>query len=130
MAIAVSVVAAGVSLGSAVAWRNRHEDLRPLPAMLAAYTLHGGTHILIALALRAYVPGLATVPLVILPYSWWAWTQLRYANVPLPWRRLWRDAARGGFVATGLAVGGHVVADVLVSAAGKARGAAWPSRRR
>jgi hypothetical protein len=45
---------------------------RLLPAALAAYTAHGLTHLAQSAVLRSYTPGVATVPLVIAPYSVWA----------------------------------------------------------
>lgn len=109
MVTAVSVVTAGVFVTTAIAWRRIDDDLGPLPAVLTAYTAHGGTHLLQTVVLGEYTPGVLTVPLVIAPYSVWAWQTLRRAGVRRRRSELRRDAALGGIAAIGLALTGHAV---------------------
>jgi hypothetical protein len=113
MVTAVGVVAAGVGVSTAFAWRHLDDDLGPLPAVLTAYTAHGGTHLLQAVVLGEYTPGVATVPLVIAPYSWWAWRTLRRAGLRRARPQVVRDAALGGVAAVGLAVVGHAVGRIV-----------------
>lgn len=51
-------------------------------AVLAAFGLHGVVHLAQAAAARGYTPGAVTAPLVVLPFSWWAWRRLKAAGVP------------------------------------------------
>jgi uncharacterized protein with HXXEE motif len=97
-----------VVLSFPVAWRRADDGLGPLPAVLAAYTAHGATHVLQSAVLRGYTPGVATVPLVIAPYSAWAWWTLRRAGVDVGGQHLRRDLAVGGAVAFALAFGGQL----------------------
>jgi uncharacterized protein with HXXEE motif len=53
-------------------------------AMLAGFGWHAVTHVAPAAALRSYTPGLVTTPLVVVPFSLWAW------------RRLWAAGVTGG----------------------------------
>jgi hypothetical protein len=75
--------------------------------VLAAFTAHGATHLLQAAVLRGYTPGVVTVPLVIAPYSVWAWRALRRSGLRVAAGTLRRDLALGAPVAVGLAVAGH-----------------------
>ncbi|QVQ53758.1 HXXEE domain-containing protein [Spiractinospora alimapuensis] len=50
--------------------------------VLVGFGLHSLTHVAQAVALRRYTPGLVTAPLVVAPYSYWAWRQLRKRNLP------------------------------------------------
>src|SRR3954469_21008021 len=77
MAVAIGVVASGVAAATRSGWRQLDGDLGGLPAALAASTGHGATHLIQSALLRSYTSGVATVPLVIAPYSWWAWRTLR-----------------------------------------------------
>jgi hypothetical protein len=51
-------------------------------AALAGFGLHAGTHVAQAVATRGYTPGLVTAPLVVAPFSIWAWRRLGTAGVP------------------------------------------------
>lgn len=113
-AVAVGILAVGVAIGTAISWRRRDGDLWPLPALLGAYTVHGGGHVVSAFMLRSYVPGLITVPLVIAPYSVWAWTALHRGGVRRTATTWWREAAAGAAVAASLAIAGHLLAAVLL----------------
>jgi hypothetical protein len=59
-------------------------------AALTGFGAHGVTHLAQSAALRRYTPGLVTTPLVVLPFSLWAWRRLRAYGVPAaaPDRRL------------------------------------------
>jgi hypothetical protein len=113
VATAVGVVATGVAVTTALAWRGIDEDLGPLPAVLTAYTAHGGTHVLQSVVLREYTPGVLTVPLVIAPYSVWAWRTLRRAGLRRTPGQMSRDARLGGAAAIGLALVGHAVGRIV-----------------
>ncbi|MFK4086484.1 HXXEE domain-containing protein [Kribbella sp. NPDC020789] len=52
-------------------------------ASLLGFGLHAGTHIAQSVALRRYTPGLVTTPLVVIPYSVWAWRRLKRSGVPI-----------------------------------------------
>ncbi|MDF0531312.1 HXXEE domain-containing protein [Tsukamurella sp. 8F] len=45
-------------------------------AAVAAFGLHGFSHLAISAVNRGYAPGVATVLPVVLPYAWWAWRDL------------------------------------------------------
>ncbi|MEU7891791.1 HXXEE domain-containing protein [Nonomuraea sp. NPDC049152] len=45
-------------------------------AALAAFGAHGVVHLAQAAAVRGYTPGVVTAPLVVIPYSVWAWRRL------------------------------------------------------
>jgi hypothetical protein len=107
MAVAIGVVGAGVVTGARSGLRDLDGDMGALPAVLAAYTAHGATHLMQAAALRGYTPGVVTVPLVIAPYSVWAWRTLRRAGLRVDGARLRRDLAVGAPLAVGLALAGH-----------------------
>jgi hypothetical protein len=116
MAVAVGVAGVGVAITTGSALRDLDGELAPLPAALAAYTAHGVTHLAQSAVLRSYTPGVATVPLVIAPYSVWAWRALRRAGVPIHGVRLRRHLAVGSALALGLVLIGQA-AGWLVAAA-------------
>jgi Protein of unknown function with HXXEE motif len=113
MAVAIGVVASGVAAATRSGWRHVDGDLGVLPAAVAAYTGHGATHLLQSALLRGYTPGVATVPLVIAPYSWWAWRTLRRAGLPRSPAARRREALLGSVLAVALVAMGQ--------AAGRAR---------
>jgi hypothetical protein len=88
-----------------------------LQAALAGFTVHGITHVGSAVALRAYVPGVATTPLVIAPYSLWAWRTLRATGLPWSTGALIRSSAVGSGLAVGAVLTGHLVGRRLRPAA-------------
>ncbi|WP_431892923.1 HXXEE domain-containing protein [Nonomuraea sp. bgisy101] len=45
-------------------------------AALAAFGAHGVVHLAQAAVVRGYTPGVVTAPLVVIPYSVWAWRRL------------------------------------------------------
>lgn len=65
------VIAAASAAGAATEGRNGF-----FRAALAGFGLHGVVHLAQAAAMRRYTPGVVTAPLVVIPYSVWAWRQL------------------------------------------------------
>ncbi|MGC4943334.1 HXXEE domain-containing protein [Kribbella sp. DT2] len=51
-------------------------------AALTGFGMHGVTHLAQSAVLRRYTPGLVTTPLVVIPFSLWAWRRLRAYDVP------------------------------------------------
>ncbi|MEV1173094.1 HXXEE domain-containing protein [Nonomuraea sp. NPDC049784] len=97
-------------------------------AALLGFGAHGVVHLAQAAVARRYTPGVVTAPLVVIPFSVWAWRRLRAAGVPV------RAGASGwaGVAAFPLAVGGvHALAHALTRprAHGTATAAA-PTRTR
>ena len=71
-------IAAASAAGAATGGRSRF-----FQATLFGFGLHAGTHIAQSLALRRYTPGLVTTPLVVIPFSVWAWRRLRAEGIPI-----------------------------------------------
>lgn len=121
MRLAIAVVSVGVALVSVSALRALRaadrvepsaEDRAELPllqAALAGFTAHGLSHLVSAVGLRAYVPGVVTTPLVIGPYSIWAWRTLRITGLPTSPRALLRSTCSGAVLVVGLVALGHLV---------------------
>lgn len=79
-------------------------------AALAGFGLHAGAHVAQAVAFRGYTPGVVTAPLVVAPFSLWAWRRLRAAGVP----RSGGGAAASATLLLPLAIGAcHAVARIL-----------------
>jgi hypothetical protein len=76
------VVAAGAVAGARSDGRSGFYQ-----AVLAGFGWHAGGHVLSAVALREYTPGLVTAPLLVAPFSLWAWRRLGAAAVPRDARR-------------------------------------------
>jgi Protein of unknown function with HXXEE motif len=51
-------------------------------AVLAGFGWHAVGHVAQAAAVGGYVPGVVTAPVVVAPFSVWAWRRLRAAGVP------------------------------------------------
>jgi hypothetical protein len=123
MTIAVGVVGVGVGAASAVALADLRRAARTGPvepaaglgaqrlfrAVLMAYSAHGLTHLASSVLLRAYTPGVVTVPLVIAPYSVWAWRTLLHAGVPLKPREVLQDLLFGAPMAVAFVGGGQLI---------------------
>jgi len=60
-------------------------------AVLAGFGWHAVGHVAMAAAVGGYVPGVVTAPVVVAPFSVWAWRRLRAAGVPagLGWSSVW-----------------------------------------
>ncbi|RSN16276.1 HXXEE domain-containing protein [Nonomuraea sp. WAC 01424] len=79
-------------------------------SVLAGFGLHGVVHLAQAAATRGYTPGVATAPVVVIPFSVWAWRRLRQAGVVAAPGR----AGVAGLAALPLVVGGvHAAAHLL-----------------
>jgi len=123
MAVAVGIVASGVAAITASSVRNLDGDLRPLKAALAAFSAHSISHVGASIAFRGYTPGVATVPLVIVPYSLWAWPRVWRAGLVRPRREVARALATGAVLAMPLTLGAQVLAHVALRT--RARKRAW-----
>ncbi|MBT2491106.1 HXXEE domain-containing protein [Streptomyces sp. ISL-96] len=75
---------------------------------LYGFGLHGLLHMAQAAAVRGYTPGVATSPLLVVPFSLWARGRLRRAGVLRPTRA--RDAVQGLALAGAATALSHVVA--------------------
>jgi hypothetical protein len=71
-------MAAASAAGAATGGRDKF-----FQASLMGFGLHAGTHVAQSVVLRRYTPGLVTTPLVVIPFSLWAWKRLKAAGVPL-----------------------------------------------
>jgi hypothetical protein len=71
-------MAAAAAAGASTGGRSKF-----FQASLIGFGLHAGTHIAQSVALRQYTPGLVTTPLVVVPYSVWAWRRLKRSGVPI-----------------------------------------------
>ncbi len=49
---------------------------------LAGFGIHAISHLGSAAATKGYTPGVITAPLIVAPFSWWAWRELKATNVP------------------------------------------------
>jgi hypothetical protein len=93
---------------------------------LLGFGIHGLSHLGASVLFRGYTPGVVTAPIVVLPYSVWAWRKLNRADV-LQNDPSWAAAA----VAVPVTIGGvHLASAVLLKArqlARAARSTALPS---
>ncbi|MFI7640257.1 HXXEE domain-containing protein [Nonomuraea sp. NPDC049400] len=99
------VVAGASALGARTGGRSP-----VFQAALLGFGAHGVVHLGQAAVARGYTPGVVTAPLVVIPFSVWAWRRLRAAGVPV------RTGASGwaGPAAFPLVVGGvHALAHAL-----------------
>lgn len=71
-------MAAASTAGAATNGRSRF-----FQASLMGFGLHAGTHLAQSVVLRRYTPGLVTTPLVVIPFSVWAWRRLKAEGVPI-----------------------------------------------
>ena len=71
-------MAAASAAGAATGGRSKF-----FQASLAGFGLHAATHLAQSVALRRYTPGLITTPLVVIPFSAWAWRRLKTERVPI-----------------------------------------------
>ncbi|MBU5946033.1 MULTISPECIES: HXXEE domain-containing protein [unclassified Streptomyces] len=79
---------------------------------LTGYGPHGVMHLAQAAAVRGYIPGSVTSPLVVLPFTLWARGRLRKAGVLRPARPC--DAVAGSAAAGAATVASHIVARRLL----------------
>jgi hypothetical protein len=98
MAIAIGVVAGGVGL---------------LRSAVTAFGLHAVSHLASAAAVRGYTPGVATTPVVVVPWSLWAWRTLRASGLAARPGEAARLGAQGAVSAAGLVIGGQLLGRAL-----------------
>lgn len=110
-AVAVGVMATVVAAAAADGQRTGGRS-GFYQATLDGFGLHGLVHLAQAAATRGYTPGVATAPLVVVPFTLWARARLRRAGVLRPSGA--RGAARGLALAGAATVGAHLVARRLV----------------
>ena len=72
----------GVMAGAAALGARTGGRSAVFQAVLAGFGLHGAGHLAQAAVTRGYTPGAVTAPLVVIPYSVWAWRRLRAEGVP------------------------------------------------
>jgi hypothetical protein len=70
------IIAAAAVAGLSTGGRSAFFQL-----VLVAFGLHSAVHVLQSALVREYTPGVVTAVLVVAPYSWWAWLQIRHARV-------------------------------------------------
>ncbi|GAA3554291.1 hypothetical protein GCM10022419_038350 [Nonomuraea rosea] len=107
----VAIGLMGVAMAGASALGARTGGRSPVfQAALAGFGLHGVAHLAQSAATRGYTPGVVTAPVVVIPFSVWAWRRLRSAGVPV-------SSGRSGWAAVAalpaLLGGVHVLAHAL-----------------
>lgn len=112
------VVAAAAARGARTGGHSRFYQ-----AALVGFGLHAATHVAQSVAVRGYTPGVVTAPIVVAPFSLWAWRRLGRADVP----RNGRTALTGAALLLPAAlVGCHTLARRLVpTVAGKRNVPCW-----
>ncbi|MFI1487206.1 HXXEE domain-containing protein [Streptomyces sp. NPDC020747] len=72
----------GLVVGAASADGARTGGKSPFfQTVLAGFGLHAVSHVAQSVGLRGYTPGVVTAPLVVAPFSLWAWRELRRRGV-------------------------------------------------
>ncbi|GAA3209617.1 HXXEE domain-containing protein [Nonomuraea helvata] len=100
----------GVMAGAAALGARTGGRSPVFQAALLGFGAHGVAHLAQAAVARRYTPGVVTAPVVVIPFSVWAWRRLRADGVPVRAGA----AARPGVAAFPLVVGGvHVLAHAL-----------------
>ena len=80
---AVAVGLVGTVMAAAAAAGARSGGRSGLyQAVLAGFGWHAVGHLVQAVAMGGYAPGVVTAPVVVAPFSLWAWRRLRTAGVP------------------------------------------------
>ncbi|MET9516978.1 HXXEE domain-containing protein [Streptomyces sp. NPDC002994] len=87
---------------------------------LYGFGLHGLLHMAQAAAVRGYTPGVATSPLLVVPFSLWARGRLRRAGVLRPTRA--RDGVQGLALAGAATALSHMVARRVLGTRGAGAG--------
>ena len=81
---ALAIGLMGCLVAAAAARGARTGGQSPLfQASLMGFGLHAVPHLASAVLTRGYTPGVITAPTIVAPFSWWAWRQLRAADVPV-----------------------------------------------
>lgn len=92
MRTAISAMGVIVAAASADGARSGGRS-RLFQAGLVGFGLHAFGHLAASAGLRGYTPGVVTAPVVVLPFSLWAWRELGAAGVRRDTGRTIRDAA-------------------------------------
>ena len=79
-AIGLTGVAMAAASAAGAATNGRSKFFQ---ASLLGFGLHAGTHLAQSALLRRYTPGLITTPLVVIPFTTWAWRRLKTEAVPI-----------------------------------------------
>ena len=80
-ATAIGVVGLVVAAAAADGARTRGRSAF-FQSALMGFGVHSISHIGASAVLRGYTPGFFTAPVLVAPFSWWAWRELRRAGVP------------------------------------------------
>jgi Protein of unknown function with HXXEE motif len=115
--VAVGVIGGIVTWSSLRALRSRSVDTGLFLPALAAYTGHAFTHLGESAVAGGYTPGAITSPLIVLPYSVWAWQTLRHAGLA-DRQRVLRAAGLGMALMAPAIFGAQALARLLVKARG------------
>lgn len=97
------VVAAAAADGARTGGRSAFYQ-----TVLAGFGLHAATHVAMSAAQRGYTPGVVTAPLVVAPFSLWAWRTLRRRGILRTTTTA--DAARTLAMTPALILGVHAAA--------------------
>ncbi|MEW9548869.1 HXXEE domain-containing protein [Nonomuraea sp. NPDC050783] len=116
----------GVMAGAAALGARTGGRSAVFRTVLAGFGAHGVGHLAQAAVARGYTPGVVTAPVVVIPFTLWAWRRLRAAGVPLDGGG---RTAVAGLAALPVVLGGvHALAHVLTGR--RTRRAARPGRDR
>jgi len=115
-----AVMAAASASGARTGGRSRL-----FQAALAGFGAHGVVHLAQAAATRGYTPGAATSPVVVIPFSVWAWRRLKAAGVPVTGGS---STAAALAALPALLAGIHALAHTLTTRPGQKAAAADPGR--
>lgn len=109
----VAIGLMGGVMAGAAALGARTDGRSPVfQAALAGFGAHGVVHLAQAAITRGYTPGVATAPVIVVPFSAWAWRRLRAAGVPVRSGR----AGVAALAAFPLVLGGvHALAHALTT---------------
>ncbi|MGP3774567.1 HXXEE domain-containing protein [Streptomyces sp. SDT5-1] len=110
-AAAVGVMAGIVGAGAVAGWASGGRSAT-YQAMLNGFGAHGLVHVGQAVAVRGYTPGVATSPVLVVPFTVWARRRLRKAGVLRSGRP--RDVVAGVAWAAAATVVSHAVARRVV----------------
>jgi len=113
----------GCLIAAAAYEGDRTDGRSPLyQAVLTGFGAHAVPHIGSALVSGGYTPGLVTTPTVVVPYSIWAWRELRRAGIEEP------KMNTSAYAAIPLAIGVAHLAATAVLAATRRPGSCWSRR--
>jgi Protein of unknown function with HXXEE motif len=103
-----ALVAAAAIAGACTGGRSRF-----FQACVAVFGLHGIGHLALSAGFWGYTPGVATSPIVVIPYSVWAWRALGRAGVRGSAHRSMVDVAIAAILLPVVLAGTHTIAAIL-----------------